>query len=208
VITDNKQRRLFTELPREVFEPDSELGLLCINIAINSILNGLVASWERLLAKCDEHLSILEDKIYENPADETRAPELWSNSSVWLKIEKLLSMQISSLTRLKSYMQLIALDDREFFENPMEQLKRLGLLVDEELVRPTANLSDMMYKSVDIRDSKHSLDLGTSMWRLSWITFIFLPLTFLTGFFGMNVDVFQPAGGFPHVYWYALQSLE
>ena len=32
--------------------------------------------------------------------------------------------------------------------------------------------------------------LNESLWRLSWITFIFLPLTFITGIFGMNVDTF------------------
>lgn len=48
-----------------------------------------------------------------------------------------------------------------------------------------------MYKSVEIRDSRYSLQLGRSMWRLSWITFIFLPGTFLVGFFGMNVDTFK-----------------
>jgi Mg2+ and Co2+ transporter CorA len=36
-----------------------------------------------------------------------------------------------------------------------------------------------------------SLSLNESLWRLSWITFIFLPLTFLSGFFGMNVDWFS-----------------
>ena len=42
-----------------------------------------------------------------------------------------------------------------------------------------------MYKSISIRDSRQSLELNASLWRLSWITFIFLPLTFLVGFFGM-----------------------
>jgi CorA-like Mg2+ transporter protein len=59
-----------------------------------------------------------------------------------------------------------------------------------------------MYKSVGIRDSRHSLQLSTSMWRLSWITFIFLPLTFLSGFFGMNVTTFQNTPGFPAIWWY------
>lgn len=49
------------------------------------------------------------------------------------------------------------------------------------------SLNDLVYKSVEIRDSRHSLQLNTSMWRLSWITFIFLPLTFIGTFFGMNV---------------------
>ena len=56
-----------------------------------------------------------------------------------------------------------------------------------------------MYKSISIRDARHSLELNTSMWRLSWITFIFLPLTFLAGFFGMNVDAFANA---PSLKWY------
>jgi Mg2+ and Co2+ transporter CorA len=52
-------------------------------------------------------------------------------------------------------------------------------------------LQDLMYKSVGIRDSRHGLQLNTSLWRLSWITFIFLPLTFTVGFFGMHVDAFS-----------------
>lgn len=56
-----------------------------------------------------------------------------------------------------------------------------------------------MYKSVTIRDSRQSLELNASLWRLSWITFIFLPLTFLAGFFGMNVDLFRND---PSIKWY------
>ena len=62
-----------------------------------------------------------------------------------------------------------------------------------------------MYKSVGIRDARHSLQLGLSMWRLSWITFVFLPLTFIGGFFSMNVDIFQPPGSpypYPSIKWY------
>lgn len=56
-----------------------------------------------------------------------------------------------------------------------------------------------MYKSISIRDARQSLELNTSLWRLSWITFIFLPLTFLTGMFGMNVDELHSN---PPLRWY------
>lgn len=59
-----------------------------------------------------------------------------------------------------------------------------------------------MYKSVGIRDARHSLKLGLSMWRLSWITFIFLPLTFIGGIFGMNLNVMQNSKGYPSIKWY------
>src|SRR5436305_4086366 len=43
-----------------------------------------------------------------------------------------------------------------------------------------------------------------SMWRLSWITFIFLPLTFIVGFFGMNVDTFAKN---PSIKWYFIAAV-
>lgn len=77
-------------------------------------------------------------------------------------------------------------------------------MVTEDLTKPTESLISLLYQSVSIRDSRHSLELGVSsvftlislgllpfeaykrtVWRLSWITFIFLPLTFIVGFFGM-----------------------
>lgn len=53
------------------------------------------------------------------------------------------------------------------------------------------------------------LQLGLSIWRLSWITFIFLPLTFIVSFFGMNVDIFGGADGdaYPNVGWYFLAAI-
>lgn len=72
----------------------------------------------------------------------------------------------------------------EWFKSTPGDLSRMADMIDEELIKPTAALSDLMYKSVGIRDARYSIELGTSMWRLSWITFIFLPLTFIGGFFG------------------------
>ena len=78
----------------------------------------------------------------------------------------------------------------------------------------------MMFKAVAFRDSRDSLHLGLSMWRLSWITFIFLPLTFTVGVFGMSkstlfactiaanqiytdVDTFESN---PSIVWWVLTS--
>ncbi|KAK8118109.1 uncharacterized protein PG998_006390 [Apiospora kogelbergensis] len=93
------------------------------------------------------------------------------------------------------------------------------------LVNPTMNMLDMVltnpgsislplwictnrvlccqiYKRVAIRDARQSLMLNESLWRLSWITFIFLPLTFITGIFGMNVDTFSDN---PSIKWQVAQ---
>ena len=65
---------------------------------------------------------------------------------------------------------------------PKEEQPWLGAIPDEldkltgqwerDVMQPTTALSDLMYKSVGIRDARHSLQLGLSMWRLSWITFM------------------------------------
>ena len=49
--------------------------------------------------------------------------------------------------------------------------------VQDDLVKPTTNLADMMYKSVEIRDSRHSLQLNTSMWRLSYVPFLIVTIS-------------------------------
>ncbi|KAE9961460.1 hypothetical protein BLS_002032 [Venturia inaequalis] len=211
---ETRWRRIMFYLNRDDYITDDRLALDCMDLVLKDIFKGLQASWEKTLSKCEEHVNILEDKIYENPADESRAPELWTNSSLWLKIEKLMSLQKAAIGDLQVQMRELAEspnddDDgkMEWFKNTPRDIGRIAGLIDEELIKPTANLSDLMYKSVGIRDSRHSLELGTSMWRLSWITFVFLPLTFAVGFFGMNVDTFQVEEGYPSIKWYFIAAV-
>lgn len=95
-------------------------------------------------------------------------------------------------------------NEDDWLEDIPGDFARLNNLVEEDLTKPTAALSSLMYQSVSIRDSRHSLRLGTSMWRLSWITFIFLPLTFIVGFFGMNVGTFK---NYPDIKWYFVAAV-
>ncbi|TKA69084.1 hypothetical protein B0A49_06624 [Cryomyces minteri] len=85
-----------------------------------------------------------------------------------------------------------------------DEFRKLLNLIQEDLVKPIMNLSDVIYRSVGIRDTRQSLQLGTSMWRLSWIAFIFPPLTFLSGFFGMNVSVFKDD---PRIKWHFVSAI-
>ncbi len=173
-----------------------------MKLVLQDVWKGVEESWETFLDVCRRHVSILEDKIYEQPADETRAPELWTNSSMWLKVERLVSIHNAVVKEAQTHIRELtsesAVED-SWLETSTGDMERLSNLVQEDLVKPTASLADLMYKSVGIRDSRHSLQLNTSMWRLSWITFTFLPLTFLVGFFGMNVDTFQQN---PSIKWY------
>jgi hypothetical protein len=146
--------------------------------------------------------------VYENPADESRAPELWKNSAQWLKVERLLYIHADLVKEMRTHLHDLALsdsrDDEPWLGAVPEELEKLTGNWDRDIIAPTSGLSDLMYKSVGIRDARHSLQLGLSMWRLSWITFIFLPLTFTVGFFGMNVDSFVDN---PPIKWWFVVSI-
>jgi hypothetical protein len=192
---------------RESIANDDELSLQCAKTILNDVFMAVVAMWDSLLDRAVTHVGILEDKLYEQPADETRAPELWQTSSFWVKVEKLLNIHTDIMNEMKVRLHELSEEvdsEDNWLEDIPGNLHRLGNLVTEDLVKPTESLISLLYQSVAIRDSRHSLQLGVSMWRLSWITFIFLPLTFIVGFFGMSVDTFV---NHPSIKWYFISAV-
>lgn len=190
---ENKWRRLSFYLKKQQASDDARLAEECSNIILGDIFHALAGVWEDLLGYASEHIALLEDRIYEDPSDESRAPDLWTNQAAWLKVNKVMSLHIDIIAELQGHLTEMSEDEERrepWLGTNTREFQRLAHSIEEDLIQPTNNLIDLMYKSVGIRDSKQSLLLGSSMWRLSWITFIFLPLTALAGFFSMQVDVF------------------
>ncbi|KAL8874051.1 MAG: hypothetical protein Q9174_000556 [Haloplaca sp. 1 TL-2023] len=186
---------------------DDRMALECMKIILADVWKSITESWDVLLDLSNVHVDCLQDRIYEQPADESRAPELWKNASNWLKVERLVNIHTTVVKEMRNNLQELASDDGvedNWLDKCPSDMERIGTLVQDDLVKPTDNLNDLMYKSVEIRDSRHSLQLNTSMWRLSWITFIFLPLVFISGFFGMNVDIFNDN---PSIKWYFISAI-
>ena len=150
---------------------DDRMALECMKIILSDIWKSIAENWEDFLDVCNTHMSILEEKIYEQPADESRAPELWTNSSMWLKVERLVAIHVAVLkemqTNLGEFLGEPEIDDNWLEASPGD-MEKIAELVQEDLIKPTANLADLMYKSVGIRDSRHGLQLSTSMWRLRY----------------------------------------
>jgi hypothetical protein len=207
---ENRWRRLSLHLRKEDTANDTTFSAQCTNLILTDIFHELREIWDFFLARTSDHIAMLEAKIYDNPADESRAPELWTNQAVWLKVEKIMWYQTDVVREMQTLLKELAEGDDQELEVEIDWLagttaeyERLTHDISEALVQPTRELSELMYRSVAIRDSRQSLQLGLSMWRLSWITFIFLPLTFSVSFFGMNVDLFE---NFPSIGWYFLAA--
>lgn len=167
-----RQRRLTFFLPRDDFTSDERLALRGIDHIVGDIFRGLSFNWDQFLTTTETHVSILEDKIYEAPADETRAPELWANANMWLRCEKLANIHLNIAKELRSKLSDMTenSDDQPdtWLDGIPEEMENVVNFVQEDLVKPTQNLNELLYKSVEIRDSRHSLQLNTSLWRLSW----------------------------------------
>ena len=170
---------------------------------IEMVFEAVSTEWEDYIYSTHKHIVALEEKVYQNPADDAQSTALWSVSREILQAERLLTTHLQLLETIQDRMVfLITFGRREstdWLRQHIEEYQRRRSVIEESLKKPSAHIIDLMYKSVSIRDARQSLELNSSLWRLSWITFIFLPLTFLVGFFGMNVDTFQQN---PSLKWY------
>ncbi|KAF3928385.1 hypothetical protein ABW21_db0208722 [Orbilia brochopaga] len=196
----------------ELGTTDTKFGRDFVQRIVETIYNSVADCWEAVLDVAWDHESILQDSIYEHPADESRAPELFKNSETWLKFSKLMSYQLECIGDVQEYVGDFRDEDESndsdtavytWLRSVEQTFLRLNGYIEDDLIKQTDKLTDLMYKTVGIRDSQDSLRLGTSMWRLSWVTFIFLPLSFITSFFGMNVDLFQDN---PAIKWYFITA--
>ena len=144
----------------------------------------------------------LGEEVYQRPEDDKLAKKLWEYSRVFQdagKIVNLLTLLVGDIgSELARHLEDEELG-RTFLGHLLSRFRDLDIEVREELQTPVADMIDLVYKSVSIKDARLSLELNASLWRLSWVTFIFLPLTFLVGFFGMNVDTFSND---PSIKWY------
>lgn len=170
---------------------------------IEMVFEAISTEWDEYIYSTHKHIVALEEKIYQNPADDAQSTALWSVSREILQAERLLTSHLQLLETIQDRLAFLITFDRQestdWLRQHIEEYQRLRSVIEEVLKKPNAHIIDLMYKSVSIRDARQSLELNNSLWRLSWITFIFLPLTFLVGFFGMNVDTFQQS---PSLKWY------
>ncbi|KAF4441559.1 ankyrin, partial [Fusarium albosuccineum] len=90
-------------------------------------------------------------------------------------------------------------NDRKAFEE-IHRFADVGNHI-KNLEQTVRDLLQQEFAWVSINEAHRSTSLATSMKRLSWITFIFLPAMFASSLFGMNVDILEDN---PDWRWYLL----
>jgi magnesium transporter len=149
---------------------------------LHGVLDALVDSFFPALAQLDDDIDALEDAILEQPTRE-QLGRLFDMKRSLIRIRKVvtpardtLAGAITGAGRLPG----MTPEAERYFRDIYDHLIRISDLVD--------SYRDLMTGVLDTHLSTVSNRLNAVMKQLTIIATFFLPLTFLTGFFGQNFD--------------------
>ena len=144
------------------------------------IMDALIDSFFPVLSALDDSIDGLEDAILKNPTEE-QLGTLFDMKRQIMTIRKVVTPQRDMLSSLNAGMVAIpGLTDQGsiYFRNLYDHLIRISDMVDA--------YRDLIGGAMDTHLSMVSNRLNVVMKQLAIIATIFLPLGFLTGFFGQN----------------------
>jgi magnesium transporter len=139
-----------------------------------------VDSFFPVLAKFDDRIDALEDDILKAPTEE-QLGELFDMKRSLMDMRKVIAPQRDMMASINSGVaQVPGMTDEasRYFRDLYDHLIRLADQVD--------NYRDLLSSVMDTHLSTVSNRLNVVMKQLTIIATIFLPLSFLTGFFGQN----------------------
>jgi magnesium transporter len=148
------------------------------------ITDKLVTDYMPMVEKIDEAIDEIEDQVFDNPSPRT-LEKLFTLKRVLLAMRRILLPQREVMNKLaRDDYQVIDPKDRIFFRDIYDHLVRLHDLNE--------SLRDLVGGALDMYLSVVNNRMNDIMKTLTIITVLFMPLTFLTGYFGMNF--FEPSG--------------
>jgi magnesium transporter len=148
------------------------------------IADHVMSGYMPAVEKIDEAIDLLEDQVFNRPSPRT-LEKLFALKRVLLAMRRIIIPQREVLNKLaRDDYKVVDPRDRVFFRDIYDHLVRLHDL-NESLRDIVGGVQDTYLSSVNNR-------MNEIMKTLTIITVLFLPLNFLTGFFGMNF--FEPLG--------------
>jgi magnesium transporter len=168
----------FTELRARYSKRDEPIERP--SLLLYRIIDGLVDSFFPVLADFDDRIDDLENGIFLR-ADDTQLQEIFQMKRLLVGMRKTVTPQRDTFARLMGGVaQLPGLDeqDERYFRAAYDHLIRISDLIDSHRYLLTG--------AMDVYLSTVSNRLNSVMKQLTIIATIFLPLSWLTGFFGQN----------------------
>ena len=150
------------------------------SLLLYRVLDSLISSFFPILSVFDDRIDELEDQIFVSASDE-QLQEMFQMKRLLVGVRKAVTPQRDSFATLMGrFVDLPGFDaeDEHYFRDIYDHLIRISDLID--------SYRDLLSSTMDVYLSTVSNRLNSVMKQLTVIATVFLPLTFITGFFGQN----------------------
>jgi magnesium transporter len=168
----------FAEIRRRYQDRDKTIDQP--SLLLYRVVDGLVDSFFPILGAFDNRIDELENQIFVR-ADDQQLQEIFRMKRLLVGMRKAVTPQRDTFASLMGRIaQLPGLEDEDerYFRDVYDHLIRISDLID--------SYRDLLTGAMDVYLSTVSNRLNSVMKQLTVIATIFLPLTFITGFFGQN----------------------
>ncbi len=148
------------------------------------IIDELVGDYWPAIEHIDDEIDRMEDQVFNRPEPDTLA-RLFALKRVLLSMRRILTPQREVLNKLaRDDYAVIDPQDRVFFRDIYDHLVRLHDINE--------SMRDLVSGALDTYLSVVNNRMNEVMKTLTIITTLFMPLTFVVGFFGMNFFAAEP----------------
>ena len=150
-------------------------------VALYRLLDALVDTMFPYLAAMDERIDELQDQIFVNPK-ESQLADLFALKREIVTMRKMVTPQRDMVSTMMAQVVTIpgmTAESERYVRDLYDHLIRISDMVD--------SYRDLLSGSMDAYMSMVSNRLNDVMKQLTIIATVFLPLSFLTGFFGQNL---------------------
>lgn len=150
------------------------------SLLLYHIVDALVDSFFPILADFDDRIDELENGIFLR-ADESQLQEIFQMKRLLVGMRKAVTPQRDTFARFTggiAGLPGLTTEDERYFRDVYDHLIRISDLID--------SYRDLLTSSMDVYLSTVSNRLNSVMKQLTIIATIFLPLSWITGFFGQN----------------------
>ncbi|NLF02615.1 MAG: magnesium/cobalt transporter CorA [Anaerolineales bacterium] len=138
----------------------------------------VVADYMPTVETIDDAIDRIEDQVFDDPAP-VLLERIFTVKRALLQLRRIIAPQREVLNKLgRGDFAVILAEDRVFFRDVYDHLVRLFDIAE--------SLRDLVSSALDTYLSVVNNRMNGVMKTLTVITTLFMPITFLTGFFGMN----------------------
>ena len=146
-----------------------------------SIMDSITDMYFPVLERINERIEELEDDLYVQPTKEITEEFLSLKRTTLAMKRAILSQKRIFASGNTEYIFEISEDTKPYFHDLVDHIERILDTID--------SFRDLVDGALATYDSIISARTNETMRILTVISTIFMPLTFLTGFFGMNVPI-------------------